>query len=332
MTGLAVIGTGGWGKNHVRTFRELMLEGAIDSLTVCDADSNLAGAVGREFEVEHTSDYRRLIEDRSVQAVSIATPSGTHHRLAKEFIEAGKDVLVEKPMTMDIDEATDLVGVAAGSDRILMVGHVFRYHPAVCELKRMMDSGELGDIKNLIGNRLVFRLPRSDMGVVYALGIHDLDLFCYLLGVDYPRSVIAAESRAYGQNTEETVSIVMDFGRTKGFAFESWLAPADRKIRDLVVVGSSGSARVDYLTPRELQVFDKRIAVDEDMPVGVEDGGSSVIAVADEQPLKEELRHFISCVSSRRNPLSDGSVGLRSVKMAEAALESAATGRAVALA
>ena len=331
MLGVAVIGTGHWGKNHARVYKELVSEGMIDSLKICDLDEHRAKQWSETLEVEYTTAYRDVLEDDGIQAVSIVTPSKTHYQLGREFMEAGKDVLVEKPMTMDIDEAKKLVEVAATNNRILMVGHIFRYHSAVCELKRRMDAGELGEVQNIIGNRLDFGLPRRDMGVIYALGSHELDLFCYLLGVDYPRSLVAAESRSYGQNTEETAVIVMDFGHAKGYAFESWLVAAYGRVRDMVVVGSKKSARVDYMTPQELYIFDNRIVTEGGIPVGVEDEGKRTISLPYAEPLKEELNHFISCVVSRQNPLSDGSVGLRSVVMAEAALESTRTGCVVSM-
>lgn len=331
MLGIAVIGTGNWGKNHARVYKEFMAEGIINSLKICDADPDLARQVGRDLKVEWGSDYREVIKDANIQAVSIATPSKTHYQIGKEFIEAGKDVLIEKPMTMDINEAKKLVRVAAQHDRILMVGHVFRYHPAVRELKRMIDAGELGAIQNIIGNRLYFGLPRRDMGVIYALGIHELDLFCYLLGVDYPRSIVAATSTAFGQDIEETAMLSLDFGYARGYALESWLVAAYGKMRDLVVVGTKGSARVDYLAPQELHIFDDRIIIENSLPVRVENKGKRTVSLPYAEPLKEELKHFISCVISRGNSLSDGVVGLRAVTMVEAALKSARASGSVVL-
>ncbi len=331
MPGVAVIGTGHWGKNHARVYKELLSEGVIDSLKICDLDEHRARQWGETLEVEYVTGYRDVIEDDDIQAVSIVTPSKTHYQLGKEFMEAGKDVLIEKPMTMDIEEARKLVDVAADNNRILMVGHIFRYHPAICELKRRIDTDDLGEIQNIIGQRLDFGLPRKDMGVIYALGSHELDLFCYLMGVDYPKSLIAVESRSYGQNIEETAVIVMDFGHVKGYAFESWLVAAYGRMRDIVVVGSERSARVDYLKTQELYLFDSRIVTEEGIPVNVEDGGECTITLPHVEPLKEELRHFISCVVSRQSPLTDGSVGLRVVVMAEAALRSARTGYLVSM-
>jgi len=331
MTGVAVIGVGHWGRNHARVYKELCEEGVVDTVQICDADQarvrELSGALG----IQGTSDYRQILNDSRIQAVSIATPSRTHYQIAKECMEAGKDVLVEKPMTMDVAEAEELVKIAGRNNRILMVGHIFRYHPAVQELKRRISEGELGKIQTIISNRETFSLPRRDMGVIYALGIHELDMFCCLMGVDYPKTVTAVASKVYSQDIEETAMLAVDFGDVKGYAFESWLVPGHGKRRDLLVLGSKMSARVDYLKPQELCLFDTRIVTENGVPASIEDKGERVISLPHVEPLKEELSQFISCVGSRREPLAGGLVGMRAVAMAEAALASAKTGKAVTL-
>jgi UDP-2-acetamido-3-amino-2,3-dideoxy-glucuronate N-acetyltransferase len=201
----------------------------------------------------------------------------------------------------------------------------------VQELKRRIDEGVLGEIQNIISNRETFSLPRTDMGVIYALGIHELDMFCYLMGVDYPRSLIAMTSSIYSKDIEETATLFVDFGNVKGYAFESWLVPTESKRRELIVVGSKMSARVDYLKPQELYLFDVRITAKNGIPDAVENKGQRTIALPDAEPLKEELKHFLSCVSTQQKPFTDGLVGLRAVVMAEAALKSAKAGKAVAL-
>ena len=140
MPGVAVIGVGQWGKNHARVYKELSQEGAVDSVQICDADQARVLELSSTLDIEATSGYQQILNDPKIQAVSIATPSGTHYQIAKECMEAGKDVLVEKPMTMDVAEAEDLVRIADQTARILMVGHIFRYHPAVQELKRRINE------------------------------------------------------------------------------------------------------------------------------------------------------------------------------------------------
>lgn len=331
MTGIAVIGTGHWGQNHARVFKELWLEKVLDKVKLCDINEARVCDITKVLGIDGTSKYEEILNDPEIQAVSIATPSKTHYQLAREFIEAGKDVLVEKPMTMSIKEAEDLVGIANQNGRILMAGHVFRYHPAVRELKRRIDEGELGKIQNIISTRKMYGVPRTDMGVIYALGIHELDIFCYLLGRDYPESLITETSKVYSPNIEETAMIITDFGGTKGYAFESWLVPTHDKQRELVVIGNKMSARVDYMKPQELTVFNISIVTENGLPVSVQDMGESIVSLTYAEPLKEELRHFVACVNSREKPLSDGHVGMRAVVMAEAALKSAEERKVVTL-
>ena len=331
MPGIAVIGVGHWGKNHARVYKELCQEGVADAVQIYDIDQARVLELGSALGIQSTSNYQQILSDSEVHAVSIVTPSRTHYKIAKECMEAGKDVLVEKPLTMDVAEAEGLVKIADKNNRILMVGHVFRYHPAVQELRRRMNEGELGKIQTIISNRETFGLPRKDMGVIYALGIHELDMFCYLMEVDYPESVTAVTSKVYSQDIEETAMLAVDFGDVKGYAFESWLVPGREKKRDLLVIGSKMSARVDYLKPQELCLFDTRVVTENGIPISVEDNGERVISIPYAEPLKEELRQFISCVNSRQKPLTDGLVGVRAVAMAEAALASARTGKAIAL-
>ena len=331
MPGIAVIGVGHWGEKHARTYKELCLEGVADTVQICDVNQARVLELSSALDIRGTSNYQQVLNDSKIQAVSIVTPSRTHYKVAKECMEAGKDVLVEKPLTMDVATAEELVKIAKQNNRILMVGHVFRYHPAVQELRRRINEGELGKIQTIISSRETFGLPRKDMGVIYALGIHELDMFCYLMEVDYPESVTAVTSKVYSQDIEETAMLAVDFGEVKGYAFESWLVPGHEKKRDLMVVGSKMSARVDYLKPQELCLFDTRVITKNGAPTSIEDNGERVVSIPYAEPLKEELRHFISCVDSRQKPLTDGAVGVRAVAMAEAALASAKIGKAVML-
>jgi len=301
----------------------------VDTVKICDPNQGRIRELSSALGIEGTVRYEQILADPQIQAVSIATPSKTHYKIAQEFIEAGKDVLVEKPMTMDINEAEQLVELATHKRRILMAGHIFRYHPAVQELKRRIDEGVLGEIQNIISNRETFSLPRTDMGVIYALGIHELDMFCYLLGAEYPKSLIATTSKVYSRHIEETAMIFMDFGVAKGYAFESWLMPTESKRRELTVVGNEMSARLDYLKPQELYLLDIKITSKNGVPAAIQNDGRRIITLPDAEPLKEELKQFISCVNSRKKPLSDGLVGLRAVVMAEAALASAEAGKSI---
>jgi predicted dehydrogenase len=170
------------------------------------------------------------------------------------------------------------------------------------------------------------------MGVLYALAIHEVDLFCFLLNREAPENIYAVLSNFYQPDIEETAMITMNFkNNLKCFAFETWLAPTG-KLRDLIVVGSHQSARVDYLKPAELEIFDSSVIVDE------KDGaklfreaheGTRTIPIEYKEPLKEELMHFLARIKDRGNPDSNARIGLRAVEMIEKAKQSAAENKPI---
>jgi len=319
---LAVIGTGYWGKNHVRALRELMNNGKIDALSICDTDETRAKEMASAFNLSYTTDYKELIRS-DIDGVVIATPSDTHYKIAKEFLNAGKDVLVEKPMTLNSARANDLIEIAEKNGNVLMAGHIFRYHSAVNEIRNKIMRGDFGEIYYIMSNRYSLRYPRSDMGVLFALGIHEVDLFCYLLDKDYPKEIFATIGNYIGE-TEEIAQIITYFeNNIKGYAFESWLSPNGKR-RELVVVGSKTSAFVDYLKPNEMRIFDIIISSQ-----GVSNEGSYAIPIEYKEPLKEELIDFISCIETRKQPIANMHAGKRAVEMIEKAVESARLGKKI---
>ncbi len=311
---IAVIGTGYWGKNHVRALKELMDEGMIDTLQVCDIDEKRIKEMASSFNLPYTTDYKELIHS-DIDGVVIATPSTTHYKLTKEFMEAGKDVLVEKPMTLDSKEAEELIKIAEKNGNILSVGHIFRYHSAVNEIRERMRRGDFGEIYYMMSNRYSLRMPRKDMGVMFALAIHEVDIFCYLLDRDYPEAIFATMGNYIGE-TEEVAQIISYFdNNVRGYAFESWLSPNGKR-RELTVVGSKMSAFVDYLKPNEIKIFDITISSE-----GISTEGSYTIPIEYREPLKEELKNFIDCIETRKQPVADMYAGKRAVEMIEVAMK-----------
>jgi predicted dehydrogenase len=333
MTAIAVIGTGYWGRNHVRVFKELLDEGMISDLILCDESEERVKAMADGFELRYTTNYDQILNDKTFDSVSIVTPSPQHYDMARKAIEHGKNVLVKKPMTMTPEEANKLVKITEERDGILMVDHIFRYHSAVQELKKRIVRGDFGNIMYMFGNRLAFRVPRIDMGVLHSLGIHEMDLFCYLLNKDYPEGIYTHVERHFFSNIEETALIILTFeGDITCYAFESWMAPIGGKKRELTVIGNKMSARIDYLKPQELQIFDSAILPKKMTEGGSEDGvldfeleqeGSYTIPIEYKEPLKEELKHFISCAQNHTQPISDMYSGKRAVEMIEVAFKSA---------
>jgi predicted dehydrogenase len=294
----------------------------------------VAQRFGKANNIPYSSDYRELLGDDELDAVSIVTPSPTHHSISKEFLMSGKDVLVEKPMTMTSDEGRELVDTAGESGKLLMVGHIFRHHSAVQEVRQRIERLDLGDIYYMESNRTAFSIPRRDMGVLLALGIHEMDIFCYLLGKDYPTEITAITESYLRPGIEETARIYMAFpDKVKGYAFESWLTPTSEKKRELVVVGSRKSVRIDYLKPQEIQIFDTSIEARNggEGDYRLRNEGHFTIPIQYREPLESELSNFIHCVRTREEPISDMHSGLRAVKMIELVQQSVREKRTVAV-
>ncbi|UCE72969.1 MAG: Gfo/Idh/MocA family oxidoreductase [Methanomassiliicoccales archaeon] len=331
MVKIAVIGTGYWGRNHVRAFNELKAEGVIDELEICEVDEKRAREFSNIYHIPYCTNYGDLLKDDSLDGVSIATPTHTHFELAKSFMEAKKDVFVEKPMTTKSEDAEKLIHIAEDKKSLLMVGHIFRHHSAVKELKKRIERGDFGRIFYLTSTRFSFREPRKDMGVMFALAIHEVDIFCYLLNKEYPLEISAQLSKFLQKDIEEVAFLVLRFENdTLGYAFESWMTPVDGKRRDLTIIGSKMSAKVDYLKPQELQLFDASIISSADgASLKAEYEGSYTVPIPYKEPLKEEMRHFVECIKSREKPLSDMYAGKRAVEMIEIAFESARENKAM---
>jgi len=327
MVGIAVIGTGYWGKNHVRNYKALLMENQIDYLKLCDTNEIRVKEIAEDYKLEFTSNIDDIKNDNNITAVVIITPSSTHYNLSKTFLESGKDVFVEKPMTLNSENAMNLVETAKKYNKILMVGHLFRYHPAVIDIKRRIDLGEFGKINMIITYRFALGVPRKDMGVVYALAVHELDLSCYLLNQDSPRSIMAETARFHQQEVEEMANISMDFQNgAKSYMMESWNIPVYGKKRELIIIGSEKSAIINYLTPNEYKIYDTKIKkhfIGDKSILEVEDNEIHKIIIDYKEPLKEEILHFVNCIKNREKPKTDGIVGYKTVKICEAVFKSA---------
>lgn len=326
MVGVALIGTGYWGKNHARVYRELLDEDLIDNLVFCDIDAkrvrNLAGE-----NIRYTTNYKELLYDKSIDAVDIVTPSMTHMPIGSEFLKAGKGVFVEKPMTMNSNEARELVHIAEEENRLLMVGHIFRYHPGIIHIKNKIEKKEFGKIYYMDTKRTAFGPPRKDMGVIYALGIHEADLYCYLLGQDYPEKISCSCGKYLQSGIDEVTHLDFIFkDNIHCHAFESWLSPFSRKIRELIIVGSKMSVKVDYLKPQEIQIFEGNIDSHQDdsgeVSFDITDEGVMTKLIPFKEPLKEELIDFVECIKTKKTPVADMYSGMRAVEIIESCKKS----------
>jgi predicted dehydrogenase len=327
LVGIAIIGTGYWGKNHIRNFKTLLLEKEINYLKICDINEERAKQMAADYDLDYTTNIDDIKNDEKVTAVVIVTPSITHYELTKVFLESGKDVFVEKPITLDSIKAKKLVDIAEKNRKILMVGHLFRYHPAVKDIKERIDLGEFGKINMIISYRFALGVPRKDMGVIFALAVHDLDLTCYLLNQQMPKSILVDNAKFHQDKVVEMTNISFDFENgAKGYIMASWNIPVYNRKRDLIIIGSEKSAIINYLTPNEYKIFDtkiKRRYIDDQIILEKEENAINNIILEYKEPLREEILHFTYSIKNRKTPETNGLVGYKAIKMCEKAFLSA---------
>ena len=324
---VGVVGVGGWGKNLARNYSQIP-EATLHYL--CDLDQAKLDTMQRQFNpLKVTTKFEDLLKDEELDAVVIATTGPSHYRLCKQALEAGKDVYVEKPFVLSVADARELVDMAAKLGRILMVGHLLEYHPVVQQLKQLLDSGELGDIRYIYSQRLNLGTVRMDENALWNFAPHDISVILYLLGRE--PSDISARGQSYLQpGIEDVVFLAMNFGdQAMAHVHVSWLDP--HKVRRITIVGSKRMAVFDDLEPNEkLKIYDKGAEINTDYDtfaeyVGLRFGDITVPYIRVGEPLRIECEHFLNCVRERTQPLSDGLDGLRVVQVLEAADRSLAS-------
>jgi UDP-2-acetamido-3-amino-2,3-dideoxy-glucuronate N-acetyltransferase len=310
---IAVIGCGYWGKNLVRNFAEL---GALH--TMCDADpAVLSDLAARYSDARTETDYKRVLQDSSVRGVVIATPAVSHYVLAREALLAGKDVLVEKPLALIVEEGQALIDLAAARDRILMVGHLLEYHPAVTKLKQLVDGGELGNIRYVYSNRLNLGKFRTEENILWSFAPHDISAILLLLGGELPIEVCSHGGSYLNHGIADvTVTNLIFKSGVRGHIFVSWLHPF--KEQKLVVVGGRKMAVFDDTVPRQkLVTYSHDIDWVGRKPVPRRKEAENIDLPPDE-PLKIECQDFVDCVRTRRTPKVDGRKGLQVLQVLSA--------------
>ncbi|MEM0982922.1 MAG: Gfo/Idh/MocA family oxidoreductase [Planctomycetota bacterium] len=310
----AVIGCGGWGKNIVRTMAKVARVAAV-------VDPSEAGrATAKELAPDASihADAAEVLESPEIDAVMIATPAETHYDLARRAIDAGKDVFVEKPVTIDVAEAQDLVRRAEAAGRVLMVGHLLEYHAAIRKLKSLIEEGELGDVRYVISNRLNLGKVRTRENALWSFAPHDIAVILRLVGED-PIQVVCTGGSYVSPNIADTTVTQLLFGSGKrSHVFVSWLHPFKEQM--LVVVGSKKMASFNDIS-KELVLYDQRIDWNDGEPVPVKGEGQPV-DFGSEMPLDAECLHFVDAVKNRTNPRTDGRNGVRVLQILHAAQRS----------
>ena len=311
-----MVGLGYWGPNLARNFDAL--PGA-DLRWCCDDDPAARERLAARYPgTRFTGDLGDLLADEALDAVVLATPVSTHAALAARVLEAGKHCFVEKPLGQSVADAERACDAARASGRVLMVGHLLQFHPGVNKLKEIAESGELGDIHYIYGNRLNLGQLRAEENALWSLGAHDVSVLLHL-AEEEPYELSARGECYMRECVEDVVFAFMRF--PSGIAAHlhlSWLDP--HKERRFTVVGSKRMATFDDMDPeRKVTVYDK--GFDEKADTYGEyitrSGDIWSPRVPNDEPLRLECEHFVACVREGRTPLSDGESGLRVVRVLE---------------
>lgn len=310
--GVAVIGTGFWGRNHARVFKELP---DTELLAICDIDAERARTVADQFGVKPYTNTGSMLKNKDIEAVSICTWSTSLAKEALKALKAGKNVLVEKPMATNAKQAEQLLTTADREGLHLTVGFLMRFIPGLQRIRKEVENKTLGEPVCATAKR-VSQWPEriGDVGVVKDTAIHDLDVMRYVFNED-PIAVYAKTGNMRHGKFEDYAQIMLTFkGGQSAFIESNWLTPY--KTRILTVTGSEAIMKLDYIT-QELTIENAKETLQPRYTL--------------QEPLKLELQHFAKCIAGKEKPIITGMDGLKALHIAEAALKSSATGKAVKL-
>ena len=313
---IALVGCGYWGKNIARNLHQMGLLGA-----VCDPSARVLEGVPKLYPgAVPTNSIDDVLKMKEIDAVAIASPAALHAKTAKAALLAGKDVFVEKPLALDVKEAKALLALAKKKKRVLMVGHILQYHPAILKLKELLDAGELGDIQYVYSNRLNLGKIRHEENILWSFAPHDISVILLLLG-RMPKAVTTAGESWLRKGVADVTMTNLEFkGGARAHIFVSWLHPF--KEQKLVVVGSKRMAVFDDVVKEgKLKIFDKGVDWLDGQPV-IRQTSESTLFFPELEPLKEELSHFAHCVKTRSKPDTDGQNGLNVLRVLDAGQKS----------
>ena len=313
---VAVVGVGYWGKNLARNFAEL---GALH--TICDGDAGARERIGALYpDARRRERYEEVLADPEVAGVVLATPAIHHFDHVRLALEAGKDVFVEKPLALDEGDGRRLLSLAEERARVLMVGHVLHYHPAVAMLSELVRSGELGALRYVYSNRLNLGKVRTEENILWSFAPHDVSIILDLVGAE-PEQVTASGGTYITDGVADvTVSQLAFGGGVRAHIFVSWLHPY--KEQRLVVVGERKMAVFDDAAAEgKLKLYDKGIEFDGGAPVPRQTAETTLFH-DDTEPLRLECQEFLDCMRERRPARTDGRNGLRVLRVLSACQES----------
>jgi len=306
--------TGMWGKNITRS----MLEIDTINLILCDINQEALDKLQTQYpNISTTTDFDSVLSNLDVQAVMIALPAPMHYSFAKRALEANKDVYIEKPMTLDVGEAEELVRLARQKNLILMIGHLLHYHPAIETIKTIVKSGQIGKIINIVSNRFNLGIFRTHENVTLSFGCHDISVILALCGDKLPTQVHSFGSSNLTKGIHDTTNTIFQIGETYVNMNLSWMHPF--KEQKLTIIGEKGMLVFDDVEPIDkLRMYSNYInwsGSSNPVPTANKTEGQVIPLDLTKSPLVRECEHFIHCCETRETPITPGEEGIRVLKV-----------------
>jgi predicted dehydrogenase len=325
---VGVIGAGYWGPNLIRNFYELP---DADLQIVCDLRQERLSHICERYPGVVTSQHFEDLLHSDIEAVVIATPVSTHYNLALKCLQAGKHVLIEKPLAASSAEAREIVAAGKELGKVVMTGHTFIYNSAVVALKEIISSGEIGDVYYINSTRVNLGLYQPDINVVWDLAPHDVSILLYVLGFE-PVTASARGGMYVKQGTHDVAHLTLNYpGGVMADLHVSWLDPC--KIRRITIVGNKKMIVYDDIEPVEkIKIYDKGVDVYpytdtfEEFHLAYRYGDVVSYPLNWEEPLRAECQHFLDCIRNEQPSLTDGIQGLKVIQVLEAAQKSLMNG------
>jgi UDP-2-acetamido-3-amino-2,3-dideoxy-glucuronate N-acetyltransferase len=312
MPNICVIGTGNWGMNHVRTLAELNALGGI-----VETDASKRNEIKNTFQDVKVFETVSEAIEYGFDGYTVATPPESHFSIGKKVIDAGFPVLIEKPMTLNVDEGLELVDLANRKNLPLMVGHLLLFHPAIRKIKSMIEEGKIGNLQYIYSNRLNLGQVRTEENVFWSFAPHDISIFQYFVERQ-PIEIFAKGSSFISDQISDTTIMMMEYPENiSAHIFVSWLHPF--KEHRLVVIGSEGMITfVDSDEGKPLKFHNKSVKLENGIPV-YSDGDAEEISYEQSMPLTNELEYFLECVNGKMPEIADGNNGVEVLKILQQA-------------
>lgn len=326
MAFIGLIGGGYWGKNLIREFNNI---NALHS--ICDINVDALKSYNEIYSNVHTTtSWDEVLNNSEITAVCIALPAELHYKFSKMSLLAGKDVYVEKPITLDIKDAEELVKIARENNKILMVGHLLHYHPAVAKIKNIIKDGAIGKVKNIVANRLSLGIFRKHENVLWSFAPHDISVILNLVGC-MPDSVVCHGKDHINNGIHDVVNSILKFKDSYVNINVNWLNPY--KEQKMSIIGEKGMIVFDDVSKdNKITYYPKYIEYSGDinaLPIPVKNNNENIEIDVSKSPLLIECEHFVECCKTRTKPITHGEEGVNVLKVLNALQESLSTNKEV---